>query len=102
MDLYRQTGIFERLLALYTNPTTPRDLRTKILSVIYRATQVDGSTSLITRSAIVSWIQMRLASPQEGSKVVLRSLAESIWEKRDKEWVGAWGGEDLQAAALVL
>lgn len=90
MELYRRANVFERILTLYRLPNLGESARRKILHIVYRAAQVGGSTTLITRAAILNWIQLKLieASPKEAP--LLRALAQKIFDTCDRERVNAW------------
>lgn len=94
MELFRRSNIFEQLLSHYNSRSCAVTAKEKIVRLLLRATHVGGSTTLITRCGLVSWIQMMLDGydPRHRS---LRILASRIYESCDQEKVTAWssGGE---------
>ena len=94
MDLYRRCNVFERLLAFYASVGTKRDIRRKILHLVYRSSEVGGSTTLITRAGIIGWIQAQV-SHKDGNDVILRQLMRRLYETCDQERVEKWGGMAL-------
>lgn len=69
--------------------TLPR-LRKKILSLIGCATTVEGgSTTLITRAGILSWIESQLELG-DADDVTLKRLAARLLETCDQDRVLSW------------
>ncbi|KAK8235999.1 ribosome 60S biogenesis N-terminal-domain-containing protein [Phyllosticta capitalensis] len=95
MEIFRARGLFERVLVLYSQPDARRDIRDKILRLCMRAAAVDGSTTLITRSGIISWIRIHLADPKTDKKA-LRRLLERLWETCDRAKVAEWSGGGVE------
>jgi nucleolar pre-ribosomal-associated protein 1 len=100
MALYHNTRLFERLLSLTSNPYLRPNLSVKILRIIYRATCIEGgSTTLITRFGIVSWLEAQCAvRDSETERQTYRALLRRIWETSDKERVSAWSNGGIQEA----
>ncbi|KAH8434074.1 NPA1/URB1 family protein [Aspergillus melleus] len=92
MEIYRRANVFERAFAFYESPSTSVSVKRKILHLIYRSTQVQGSTTLITRAGIVSWIQSQI--PVVGAKEAssFSAITNSLHESSDKERVAKWSG----------
>lgn len=89
MAIFHKRHVFEKLLTFYNNPYLGRNLKEKILRVLWRATAVEGgSTTLITRLSILTWLQaqMRVESGNRG----LRALMERILKTCDEEKLRAW------------
>ena len=101
MDLYWRGNVFERFLSLYASGQLPVRLRKKILHLVFRASQVGGSTTLVTRGGILSWIEIQLAL-HDGNDVILRNLAEYLYEACDKEKVNVWSGIGVAQAIAVF
>lgn len=98
MELYRRCGAFERFLSLYSSPHLPPGLRKKTIRFIFRATYVDGSTTLLTRSGILSWTQAQFAL-KDSNTVVLGLLVERLFETCDHGRFGDWSGGSIADAA---
>lgn len=81
--------MFERFLTLYHSPGLNKDLRKKILHLLVRATQIGGSTTLLTRAAAMSWLRSQAGGvdPQED---ILRKLAQDMYDSCDQGRVDKW------------
>ncbi|QUC16697.1 uncharacterized protein UV8b_00938 [Ustilaginoidea virens] len=93
LDVFHSKRWFEKILALGSNPYLRSALRTRLLRLVYRATCIPaGSTTLITRFGILSW----LASQRSGcdgddeAAALYDALAVRAWETCDQERVAAW------------
>ena len=91
MEIYRRCGAFERFLSFYSSPHISQALRKKIIRLIFRATYVGGSTTLLTRAGILSWIQDQVAlkDPHTG---ILKLLLERLCKTCDHERIADWSG----------
>ncbi|KAJ5894234.1 hypothetical protein N7495_005925 [Penicillium taxi] len=98
LEVYRRAHVFERILALYQSPTLTVAARRNILHIVYRAAQVGGSTTLITRAAIISWIQSQLPEADEKEASMLVALAKKLYETSDRKRIAAWGAGTLEKA----
>jgi nucleolar pre-ribosomal-associated protein 1 len=98
MEIYRRANVFERILSLYQSPTLSEVARRKILHIIYRAAQVGGSTTLITRAAVISWIQVQVAEGDVKEVALLAALARTLYETSDRERVDAWSAGTVEHA----
>ncbi|PGH26828.1 hypothetical protein AJ80_01407 [Polytolypa hystricis UAMH7299] len=101
MDLYRRANVFERVLSLYNSPGLSDSLRKKILHLLFRAVEVGGSTTLVTRSAALSWIQSQVSNPDVHGGV-LQKLARDMFESCDREWIDRWSGSALPATVVRI
>ncbi|KAE8423860.1 ribosome 60S biogenesis N-terminal-domain-containing protein [Aspergillus pseudocaelatus] len=92
MGIYRRANVFERALSFYESPGPSLPSKRKILHLLYRSTQVQGSTTLITRAGIVSWIQSQI--PALGGKEVptFTAMAFSLYESSEQDRVMKWSG----------
>ena len=99
MDIYRKCHIFERLLSFSASPLLPEHCFQKILDLLFRCTYVEGSSTLITRCGLMSWISSRLAShainDMTGER--LKSLASRAYETSDQERIDEWANGTLIA-----
>ncbi|KAK2766738.1 hypothetical protein FQN54_006052 [Arachnomyces sp. PD_36] len=89
MEIYRRTNVFERFLALYHSPGLTKDLQKKILHLIVRASQIGGSTTLLTRVAAMSWLRSQ-AADSDSHESILRKLAKDMYDCCDQERVNKW------------
>lgn len=92
MGIYRKCNIFERLLSFSASPSLPEPCFQKIVDLLFRCTYVNGSSTLITRCGLMSWISSRLAShavdDMTGERV--KRLALRAHETSDRERVDDW------------
>ncbi|KAJ5587533.1 uncharacterized protein N7459_003298 [Penicillium hispanicum] len=98
MEIYRRANVFERILSLYQSPSLNSAARRKILHIIYRAAQVGGSTTLITRAAVISWIQVQATEADGLEAGLLLALARKLYESSDRERVDAWSSGSIEQA----
>lgn len=100
MALYHNTRLFERLLSLASNPYLRPNLRAQIRRIIYRATCIKGgSTTLVTRFGIVSWLEAQSAvCDSESECQTYKALLRRIWETSDKERASVWSNGGIQDA----
>lgn len=118
LGIFRARGIFERVLALYNNPASSAKTKELVIRLLFRAAAVGGgSTTLITRAGVLSWVKMQLAnvaggkgkqdrkSGSNGARVekVLKKLVGRLWETCDKarveEWSGGGAAREMQRLA---
>lgn len=100
MALYHNTRLFERLLSLASNPYLRQNLRAQIVRIIYRATCIrGGSTTLVTRFGIVSWLEaQRAGCDSKSERATYKALLKRIWETSDKERASVWSNGGIQDA----
>ncbi|KAF5002340.1 hypothetical protein FGRMN_350 [Fusarium graminum] len=106
MSIFHRKRWFEKILALGANPYLRVNLRTRLLRLLYRATYIEGgSTTLITRFGILSWLDTQRAAFEGGEEAdVMVALMRRVWETCDQEKVRVWskGGVEKLLAAHVL
>lgn len=97
MNIYRKCHIIERLLSFAASPSVPEACFQKILDLIFRCTYVKGSSTLITRCGLLSWISSRLASHANNDTTGerLKSLGSRLYETSDQERVDDWANGTL-------
>ena len=101
MEAFRKSNIFEQVLSFYASRSCSAANKEKIVRLLLRATAVGGSTTLITRCGLVSWIQMCLNN-QDPRQKVLRVLAKRVYETCDQGKVAEWSnGTITEAVGLV-
>lgn len=117
LGIFRARGIFERVLALYNDPASSRKTKELVMRFLFRTAAVEGgSTTLITRAGVLSWVKMQLANVAGGKgkrdrkglggareEKVLKKLAARLWETCDKarveEWSGGGAAKEMQRLA---
>jgi len=96
LDILRQRGTFEPLLAIAADPYCPQDVYEGLLKILWRVTGIEGgSTTLITRTGVLAWVGARidLAKKEESglaSVQGLKALVGRLWQTCDKQRVGEW------------
>ncbi|EGX94696.1 ribosome biogenesis protein Urb1 [Cordyceps militaris CM01] len=98
LGVFHRKRWFEKVLALAANPYLRANLRTRILRIVYRATCIDGgSTTLITRFGVVSWLDgQRAACALPDDAAVYAALMRRTWETCDQGRVTAWSKGGIQ------
>ncbi|KAI2920464.1 hypothetical protein CBS147371_3149 [Aspergillus niger] len=103
MDIYRRANVFERALSFYESPSAGYSAKRKILQLVYRATQVQGSTTLVTRAGILSWIQGQIPAVKGKETSTLAAIADSLKQTSDNDRVSKWsGGAALQVVENIV
>lgn len=88
MGLYRKRQVFEKLLSVYNSSYLGAGLRDKILRIFFKATRIEGgSTTLVTRSSAITWLEVQIAL---GGGMPLKVLMEKILETCDQKRVNKW------------
>lgn len=95
MEAFRKSNAFEQLLSFYASRSCNATCKEKIVRLLLRATAVGGSTTLITRCGLVSWIQMCLNS-QDPRQKMLKVLAQRVYETCDQGRVGEWSNGTIE------
>ncbi|KAL8907651.1 MAG: hypothetical protein Q9207_001303 [Kuettlingeria erythrocarpa] len=94
MELYRRCPVVERLLSLFASPSLQPPYQERILTFLFRCSHVNGSTTLITRYSLLSWVRSAIAEgtvtgPQASA---LERLARKCVASCDQGRVGDWSG----------
>ncbi|CAK7221156.1 hypothetical protein SCUCBS95973_004401 [Sporothrix curviconia] len=103
IDSFRSRRLFESLVSIASNPYMRASLRRQILRILCRVSEIEGgSTTLITRSGIVSWLTALNATTtsSRGAGQAKRSstAAERVAGTKD----GAEGQNDDEEEARVI
>ena len=75
VNTYRRCAVFERVMSLAASPALPKSCFEKVCHLLYRCALVGGSTTLITRCSVLSWIRARMA--MKGPFDLLLSCSDS-------------------------
>ena len=89
MDLYRRCNVFERLMSFSSSRLVSRHCEDKVMELLYRCTFVDGSTTLVTRCAILGWIEACKADSRMNPRF-LEALALRVIATADKGRLHEW------------
>lgn len=101
METYRRSNVMERLLSLAASRSLPAHIRQKIIQLCYRCTFVNGSTTLVTRCGLLSWIRSEISNNQT-QRQILRSLAVQVHKTCDLKRISDWSGQDSVFAGLDI
>jgi nucleolar pre-ribosomal-associated protein 1 len=89
MEAFRKSNVFEQLLSFYASRSCNAHCKEKIVRLLLRAAAVGGSTTLVTRCGLVSWIQMCLAN-QDPRQKMIKALAQRVHATCDQGKVSEW------------
>lgn len=92
LGVFRSKRWFEKILALGANPHLRFNIKTRILRLVYRASTIEsGSTTLVTRFGIISWLdaQRALCSVRDEA-AVFEGMMRRIWNTCDQDKATAW------------
>lgn len=92
LDVFRRKGWFEKILALGANPHLRFNIKTRILRIVYRATTISsGSTTLVTRFGIISWLDaQRALCAVKDEAAVFQAVMKRVWDTCDQERATEW------------
>jgi nucleolar pre-ribosomal-associated protein 1 len=101
LEGFRTRNIFERLLTYYASAVCTASVKEKIVRLLFRAAAIGGSTTLITRCGVLSWIQMRLTVRDHRSNL-LRLLASRLYQTCDTAKVDEWSSLHAQGMVTAM
>ncbi|KAL6858475.1 ribosome 60S biogenesis N-terminal domain-containing protein [Trichoderma novae-zelandiae] len=92
LGVFHKKRWLEKILALGSNPHLRSNLRLRILRIVYRATCIEsGSTTLITRFGLLTWLDAQRAACANSDEAALyEALKERAWNTCDQARVRAW------------
>ncbi|CAK7224414.1 hypothetical protein SBRCBS47491_005543 [Sporothrix bragantina] len=130
IDSFRSRRLFESLVSIASNPYMRSSLRRQILRILCRVSEIEGgSTTLITRSGIVSWLTAlnattgtrnagqakrpaaeRAVGAKEGAEGqgeddearVVQALLKRLWDTCDQDRVENWSMHGVQESIVDL
>ncbi|KAG9696227.1 hypothetical protein KCU95_g4424, partial [Aureobasidium melanogenum] len=79
----------EKVLDLFASPSAPKGVKDAVLKVVYRIAAVGGATSLVTRTGVLAWLDMRAKVGDVDAstlEVLSRKVKNGIDEARVKTW----------------
>jgi len=100
LDLFRRSGCFEEICTEISNPYMKTGLRTRVFKILYRATCIEGgSTTLVTRFGIMSWLEMQRQDYflTKEEKLIAAALKERVWRTCDQGRVSTWSHGSIPA-----
>ncbi|KAL9615007.1 MAG: hypothetical protein Q9167_000539 [Letrouitia subvulpina] len=91
LELYRRCHVFEPLVSLLGSPFLPSRCKENVVMVLYRCICVNGSSTLITRHGIMSWIRSLNSLntfSDDGIKVISKAtnVGLPVTDKRIDQW----------------
>ena len=99
-DLYRSCGVFERAMSFSSSQGLTRPCTEKVIHLLYRCTFTGGSTMLVTRCGVLSWIKGRTAK-ETSLDSMLSCLVAKILDTCDASRLRAWSGMNANQMASV-
>ena len=97
MEIYRRCHTVERILTLAASPDLPAMCLEKITDLLFRCTYVEGSTTLITRCGLVSWLSINIGMGDDSMKSKLKMLGRRAYETSEQARVNDWSNGNLEA-----
>jgi nucleolar pre-ribosomal-associated protein 1 len=79
----------EKILDLFASPSAPKAVKDAVLKVAYRVAAVGGATSLVTRTGVLAWLEMRSKVGDVDAAtldVLKRKVSSGLDETRVKTW----------------
>ncbi|KAL5612560.1 hypothetical protein BROUX41_004342 [Berkeleyomyces rouxiae] len=100
LSIFYRNNWLEKILCAGCNPNFRVGLRAKLQKLVYKITCLEGgSTMLITRFGIISWLKTQQAQMRQASEVAIyKALIRRSWETCNKEHVEKWSGESVSWA----
>ncbi|CAF9927590.1 MAG: hypothetical protein GOMPHAMPRED_004443 [Gomphillus americanus] len=108
VNLYRRTGVFERLITNCTSTFAPRSCFERMIDVLYRCVLIGGgggggggATMLVTRFGVLAWIATqkktktktkKKKTKDSGCGLLLSALEEKIRLECDQVYLRKWAG----------
>ncbi|KAI0150482.1 ribosome 60S biogenesis N-terminal-domain-containing protein [Xylariaceae sp. FL1272] len=92
VKLFHQRKVFERIIALPTNPYMGPNLRTQVLRILYRTTSIEGgSDTIITRFGCASWLAaQKTTAVDDIERQLYQAMMTRLWETCDQERMITW------------
>jgi nucleolar pre-ribosomal-associated protein 1 len=91
VKIFHDRRTFEQLCSLASNPYLRSDLKMQVFRILWRTTCLDGgSTTLITRFGILSWLEAVKSSSIDQERDVCAVLLKQVWETCDQTRVREW------------
>lgn len=90
MDLYRRSGLWERILSLYASPTLSKEAKVLILAMLWKGCEVPGGADMLwTRFGVYNWLESMLMVDVENGQE-LRMVQRKMTESCDAEMIRTW------------
>jgi nucleolar pre-ribosomal-associated protein 1 len=100
VSLLLSRNCMEKVLDLFASPSAPKGAKEGVLKVVYRVAAVGGATSLVTRTGVLAWLEMReKVGDVEG--VTLEVLKRKVMDGIDEARVEVWSKGALTAATAI-
>ncbi|KKA29937.1 hypothetical protein TD95_004803 [Thielaviopsis punctulata] len=95
LAVFYRNSWWEKILCAACNPNLRVGLRSKVHKLLYRASCLEGgSTMLITRFGIISWLATQEAQAGKAEdKVLYKALIQRMWSTCDVQHVEKWSGQ---------
>ncbi|KAG5951710.1 hypothetical protein E4U53_002442 [Claviceps sorghi] len=98
LGVFHRKRWFEKILSVGSNPYLRPALRSRLLRLVYRATCIEsGSTTLVTRFGLISWLDARRAACNvQDDVLVYEALMKRAWQTCDQDKVRAWSNGGVE------
>ncbi|KAL1311811.1 hypothetical protein AAFC00_001890 [Neodothiora populina] len=90
----------EKILAISASPAAPKAVRDKIMQLIYRVAKAGGATSLLTRTAILAWLDIR-KSMKDADLKSLEHVREAVFDNIEEARLSGWSKGSWNKNSLV-
>ena len=97
VSLLLSRNCMEKVLDLFASPSAPKGVKEAVLKVVYRVAAVGGATSLVTRTGVLAWLEVR-AKMGDVEATTLGVLRKKVEEGVDGIRVETWSKGALTAA----
>lgn len=90
MDLYRRSGLWERIMSLYVSPTMSKEAKILILAMLWKGCEVPGGADMLwTRFGVYNWLESMIVVDAE-NKRELQMVQKKMVDSCDREMIGTW------------
>jgi nucleolar pre-ribosomal-associated protein 1 len=102
LKIFHDRRIYEHLCGMVSNPYMRADLKKQVFRILWRTTCVGGgSTTLVTRFGIVSWLKaFEATSSEQQQRALCAALLRRVWETCDQARVEEWSQGGITEAML--
>ena len=92
LDLYRRTGLWEKVLSLYSSPVLAHRCQQLILASLKTACSITGGIDILwTRFGVYSWFRMREVTDNDNDNAKqIRALREKMEKECSQELIETW------------
>lgn len=90
LELYRRSGVWERVMSLYVSPALDAQIRKMIIVMLWRVCEIRGGADMLwTRFGVHSWLQQMYVMDAENAEI-LRALRADLESRCDRAAIENW------------